>query len=68
MLIIKNSMTKAGHMIEIDVIIGIIRISEVGTTFRDDRNRGKYDNGDRRDFEDRDRSHDRGRSRDRDNK
>ena len=36
--------------------------------FRDDRNRSKYNIGDRRNFKHRDRPYDRGRSRDRDNR
>ena len=36
--------------------------------FEDDRNRGKYNKGDRRNFQDRDKSYDRGRSRDRDDR
>ena len=61
-------MTKVYHMNRIEVIIGTIRISEVGTTFRDDRNRGKYNRSERRNFKAIDRSYNRGRSRDRDNR
>ena len=55
-----------GHIIKIEVIIGTIRILEEGTTLRDDRNRDKYNRGDRRIFKDKDRSYDGGRNRDRD--
>ena len=62
----KDSMIKAGHAIEIEVIIGTIRILEAGTL--GDRNIGKYDKGSEVNFKDRDKLYDRGRSRDKYNR
>ena len=50
-------MTKAVHMIKEEVIIGNIRISEIGITLRDDWNIGKYNRGDTRNFKDIDIGH-----------
>ena len=46
-------MTKTGHIIEIEVIIGIIRILQVGTALEMIGNRYKYNRGNKRKFRDR---------------
>ena len=63
-----ESMTKTGHMIKVEVIIGIIRTSMVGAPLEMTGIEVNIIKGDRRTIKDRDRSYDGDRSRDRDDK
>ena len=45
-----DSITKAGHMIQAEVLIETVRTLD-RIDYRDNRNRGKYSIGDRRNFQ-----------------